>query len=96
MLVQTSCKDTVGQCVLSFPSLPPLLQSNFPLFARRYFLLTPKLLPDLMYHPKMKVLVINVSPWIPEQLSLREIVAAKKAGRKYNEKNALAMVKGRA
>ncbi|GAA5914217.1 hypothetical protein JCM6882_004753 [Rhodosporidiobolus microsporus] len=56
MLVETTCKDDVGQ----------------------YFLLTPKLLPDLVYHPKMKVLVINVSPWLPSALNLRDIVKQKK------------------
>ncbi|BGP13190.1 Structural maintenance of chromosomes protein 5 [Rhodosporidiobolus nylandii] len=55
MLVETTCKDDVGQ----------------------YFLLTPKLLPDLVYHPKMKVLVINVSPWIPDRLSLGDILKKK-------------------
>ncbi|KDE05760.1 hypothetical protein MVLG_03851 [Microbotryum lychnidis-dioicae p1A1 Lamole] len=42
----------------------------------QYFLLTPKLLPDLQYHPTMKVLVINSGPWLPPtgQLSLAKIV----------------------
>ncbi|GAA5860377.1 hypothetical protein JCM3774_000398 [Rhodotorula dairenensis] len=44
----------------------------------QYFLLTPKLLPDLVYHPKMKVLVINVSPWIPGNLSLERILHKKR------------------
>ncbi|GAA5978970.1 hypothetical protein JCM10908_002752 [Rhodotorula pacifica] len=44
----------------------------------QYFLLTPKLLPDLVYHPKMKVLVINVSPWIPGNLSLEKILNRKR------------------
>ncbi|GJN87793.1 hypothetical protein Rhopal_000748-T1 [Rhodotorula paludigena] len=44
----------------------------------QYFLLTPKLLPDLVYHPKMKVLVINVSPWVPGTLSLRGILDRKR------------------
>ncbi|GAA5857620.1 hypothetical protein JCM8547_004301 [Rhodosporidiobolus lusitaniae] len=57
MLVETTCKDDVGQ----------------------YFLLTPKLLPDLVYHPKMKVLVINVSPWLPDALNLSDIVKQKRA-----------------
>ncbi|BGO98380.1 hypothetical protein RTG_00828 [Rhodotorula toruloides ATCC 204091] len=52
----------------------------------QYFLLTPKLLPDLVYHPKMKVLVINVSPWIPETLSLQGILDAK---RKLNKRKGL-------
>ncbi|GAA5873376.1 hypothetical protein JCM16303_001107 [Sporobolomyces ruberrimus] len=52
MLVETTCKDDVGQ----------------------YFLLTPKLLPDLVYHEKMKVLVINSGSFIPEDLSLKAMV----------------------
>ncbi|BGP37124.1 Structural maintenance of chromosomes protein 5 [Rhodotorula kratochvilovae] len=44
----------------------------------QYFLLTPKLLPDLVYHPKMKVLVINVSPYVPGNLSLQDILARKR------------------
>jgi len=45
----------------------------------RYFLLTPKLLPDLVYHPKMKVLVINVSPYVPSDMSLQGIIDNKRA-----------------
>ncbi|GAA6029928.1 hypothetical protein JCM8097_009173 [Rhodosporidiobolus ruineniae] len=71
MLVETTCKDDVGQ----------------------YFLLTPKLLPDLVYHPKMKVLVINVSPWIPTNLKLSEIVSAR---RKLNKQRAAGGSVGRA
>ncbi|GAA5849234.1 hypothetical protein JCM3766R1_002305, partial [Sporobolomyces carnicolor] len=52
MLVETTCKDDVGQ----------------------YFLLTPKLLPDLVYHAKMKVLVINSGSFIPDDLSLKGMV----------------------
>ncbi|GAA5924107.1 DNA repair ATPase SMC5 [Sporobolomyces koalae] len=40
----------------------------------QYFLLTPKLLPDLLYHEKMKVLVINSGSFIPEDLSLKAMV----------------------
>ncbi|GAA6064062.1 hypothetical protein JCM10212_007036 [Sporobolomyces blumeae] len=56
MLVETTCKDDVGQ----------------------YFLLTPKLLPDLVYDEKMKVLVINSGTFIPEDLSLKSIVKRRK------------------
>jgi len=56
MLVETTCKDDVGQ----------------------YFLLTPKLLPDLVYHEKMKVLVINSGSFIPEDLSLKAMVERRK------------------
>lgn len=32
----------------------------------QYFLITPKLLPDLNYHERMKVLCVNNGEWIPE------------------------------
>ncbi|KAA1477744.1 P-loop containing nucleoside triphosphate hydrolase protein [Dentipellis sp. KUC8613] len=32
----------------------------------QYFLITPKLLPDLMYHPRMKVLCVSNGEWLPE------------------------------
>ncbi|KAM0792881.1 hypothetical protein ACM66B_002643 [Microbotryomycetes sp. NB124-2] len=44
----------------------------------QYFLLTPKLLPDLDYHEKMKVLVINAGTYIPPKLTLANIVKQKK------------------
>ncbi|KZV88580.1 P-loop containing nucleoside triphosphate hydrolase protein [Exidia glandulosa HHB12029] len=36
----------------------------------QYFLITPKLLPDLKYHERMKVLCINNGEWLPEQKGL--------------------------
>ncbi|KAL8291767.1 hypothetical protein RQP46_002025 [Phenoliferia psychrophenolica] len=51
----------------------------------QYFLITPKLLPNLNYHAKMKVLVIQNGEWLPESLSLEDVVAkrlrAKRAAR---------------
>ncbi|KAI6040437.1 hypothetical protein EDC04DRAFT_1511156 [Pisolithus marmoratus] len=32
----------------------------------QYFLITPKLLPDLMYHERMKILCVNNGEWLPE------------------------------
>ena len=32
----------------------------------QYFLITPKLLPDLTYHERMKVLCVNNGEWLPE------------------------------
>ena len=32
----------------------------------QYFLITPKLLTDLMYHERMKVLCVNNGEWLPE------------------------------
>lgn len=36
----------------------------------QYFLITPKLLPDLKYHERMKVLCINNGEWLPEKKGL--------------------------
>ncbi|KAG6836487.1 hypothetical protein H0H93_007586 [Arthromyces matolae] len=33
----------------------------------QYFLITPKLLPDLMYHERMKILCVNNGEWLPEE-----------------------------
>ena len=33
----------------------------------QYFLITPKLLPDLEYHERMKVLCVNNGEWLPEE-----------------------------
>jgi len=33
----------------------------------QYFLITPKLLPDLQYHKRMKILCVNNGEWLPEQ-----------------------------
>ncbi|KAI0312233.1 hypothetical protein OF83DRAFT_1067545, partial [Amylostereum chailletii] len=32
----------------------------------KYFLITPKLLPDLKYHRLMKVLCVNNGEWLPD------------------------------
>lgn len=33
----------------------------------QYFLITPKLLPDLNYDAKMKILCVNNGEWLPEE-----------------------------
>lgn len=33
----------------------------------QYFLITPKLLPDLNYDEKMKILCVNNGEWLPEE-----------------------------
>ncbi|KAK4056331.1 Structural maintenance of chromosomes protein 5 [Microbotryomycetes sp. JL221] len=43
----------------------------------QYFLLTPKLLPDLDYHARMKVLVINSGTWLPNDLKLAQVLKSK-------------------
>ena len=36
----------------------------------QYFLITPKLLPDLNYHERMKILCVNNGEWLPEERDL--------------------------
>ncbi|KAH7887410.1 hypothetical protein F5I97DRAFT_1925860 [Phlebopus sp. FC_14] len=36
----------------------------------QYFLITPKLLPDLEYHERMKILCVNNGDWLPEEKGL--------------------------
>ncbi|EPQ58883.1 P-loop containing nucleoside triphosphate hydrolase protein [Gloeophyllum trabeum ATCC 11539] len=38
--------------------------------SRQYFLITPKLLPDLRYDERMKVLCVNNGEWLPEERGL--------------------------
>ena len=37
--------------------------------AGQYFLITLKLLPDLHYHERMKILCVNNGEWLPEEES---------------------------
>lgn len=46
--------------------------------AGQYFLITPKLLPDLTYHKLMRVLVINNGEWLPERFDFWRYIQAKK------------------
>ncbi|KAJ2161721.1 Structural maintenance of chromosomes protein 5 [Coemansia sp. RSA 552] len=43
--------------------------------ASQYFLITPKLLPDLSYHPMMKILCIFNGEWQPESLSFSKYIS---------------------
>lgn len=36
----------------------------------QYFLITPKLLPDLEYHDRMKILCVNNGEWLPEEKNI--------------------------
>ncbi|KAL7282760.1 hypothetical protein ACG7TL_004235 [Trametes sanguinea] len=36
----------------------------------QYFLITPKLLPDLAYHERMRILCVNNGEWLPEERGL--------------------------
>ncbi|OZJ06471.1 hypothetical protein BZG36_00537 [Bifiguratus adelaidae] len=44
----------------------------------QYFLITPKLLPDLYYHERMKVLCINNGEWLPSKMSWQRYFANRK------------------
>lgn len=55
----------------------------------RYFLLTPKLLTNLNYHPKIKILCVNNGEWLPDDgLPIRKLITkklqAKRAGAAKN------------
>ncbi|KAG6331320.1 hypothetical protein ID866_7769 [Astraeus odoratus] len=41
----------------------------------QYFLITPKLLPDLMYHERMKVLCVNNGEWLPDEKGLGNMMS---------------------
>ncbi|KAF8076878.1 hypothetical protein FPV67DRAFT_1605252 [Lyophyllum atratum] len=41
----------------------------------QYFLITPKLLPDLMYHDRMKILCVNNGEWLPEERDLGNMMS---------------------
>ena len=36
----------------------------------QYFLITPKLLPDLNYHERMRILCVNNGEWLTEETSM--------------------------
>ncbi|RHZ89185.1 hypothetical protein Glove_18g107 [Diversispora epigaea] len=44
----------------------------------QYFLITPKLLPDLEYHERMKILCIYNGEWQPETMDWRKYIEARK------------------
>lgn len=50
----------------------------------QYFLITPKLLTNLNYHRKMRILCVNNSEWLPEKLPLQKIIARKLAEKQRN------------
>ncbi|KAJ7098489.1 P-loop containing nucleoside triphosphate hydrolase protein [Mycena belliarum] len=41
----------------------------------QYFLITPKLLPDLEYHERMKILCVNNGEWLPEETGLGNMMS---------------------
>lgn len=48
--------------------------------AGQYFLITPKLLPNLRYHERMKVLIVNNGEWLPERIDLNAYIKRKLGG----------------
>lgn len=47
-----------------------LVETTCKADSSQYFLITPKLLPDLNYHERMKVLCVNNGEWLPEERDL--------------------------
>jgi structural maintenance of chromosomes protein 5 len=47
-----------------------LVKTTCKIDSGQYFLITPKLLPDLKYDRLMKVLCVNNGEWLPEDNSL--------------------------
>ncbi|EGG02801.1 uncharacterized protein MELLADRAFT_57059 [Melampsora larici-populina 98AG31] len=47
----------------------------------QYFLITPKLLLNLNYHPKMRVLCINNGHWLPSEFKIRGFLENAKKNR---------------
>ncbi|KAF8211899.1 hypothetical protein K438DRAFT_1957699 [Mycena galopus ATCC 62051] len=41
----------------------------------QYFLITPKLLPDLEYHDRMKILCVNNGEWLPDESGLGNMMS---------------------
>ncbi|KAJ7241060.1 P-loop containing nucleoside triphosphate hydrolase protein, partial [Mycena haematopus] len=41
----------------------------------QYFLITPKLLPDLEYHERMKILCVNNGEWLPDETGLGNMMS---------------------
>ena len=41
----------------------------------QYFLITPKLLPDLLYHERMKILCVNNGEWLPEEVPRGDLMS---------------------
>lgn len=43
----------------------------------QYFLITPKLLTNLTYHRKMRILCVNNGEWLPAKLPLKAMIRRK-------------------
>jgi len=65
-MVKIACKEHTSQFVSSLSNHIELLWFICAKIKNRYFLITPKLLVDLDYHERMKVLCINSGDWVIE------------------------------
>jgi len=52
----------------------------------QYFLITPKLLTNLNYHEKIKILCVNNGDWLPEELPLRKLIGRRLKAKQQNRK----------
>ena len=52
-----------------------LVKTTSKVDSEQYFLITPKLLPDLNYDRRMKVLCVNNGEWLPEDNSLGNMMS---------------------
>jgi hypothetical protein len=75
-LVEVSCQPGTPQYV-SYPFNDTLMHTcnhySYILLIR-YFLITPKLLPNLTYHSMMKVLCIFNGEWQPEKFHIKKYI----------------------
>ena len=52
-----------------------LVQTTCSPNASQYFLITPKLLSDLKFHPRMKTLIVMNGDWLPKQFDCKSVTA---------------------
>ena len=73
----SSCKLRVQMKLAGSKSFLIIFNNKVHLrHAPRYFLITPKLLPDLTYHRRMRILCVNNGEWLPDEQigNLRSLV----------------------
>ena len=56
----------------------------------QYFLITPKLLPDLNYHERMKILCVNNGEWLPEEKGIGNMMGMIETYVKHRDRAAAA------
>ncbi|KAJ1922364.1 Structural maintenance of chromosomes protein 5 [Tieghemiomyces parasiticus] len=57
-----------------------LVEAACETLSAQYFLITPKLLPNLEYHPRMKVLCIYNGEWQPEKFAISSYIRNRSRG----------------